>query len=306
MYSVVEFALYNLRERDHKKVGIPCLVCSTIHSHAPATRKEGNATTERERRVRRKRSLLITIKTDKKRNWKTLFEEKNISHHLSPSLSHTHAHLSFLLPHLRPQPNILPLQPPILPLQPSDFLLLLPHLPLQLADAVAAAHGLQDPAQLVVEARVQRLVFGIGLAVQLVELAGFGLGDGERRGQVRVDGGDAGAGSFDLRGELGFEFEEALGQVGCVVVVALAAGWAGGSRGCEAGSADCAAATDGQGFGADGAGAGWGRGQLVADQEELVLDVVLGGGEVGLLVLQAFAELLRRLHAELFGLRRQR
>jgi hypothetical protein len=36
------------------------------------------------------------------------------------------------------------------------------------------------------------------------------------------------------------------------------------------------------------------------------LDVVLGGGEVGLLVLQAFAELLRRLHAELFGLRRQR
>ena len=88
--------------------------------------------------------------------------------------------------------------------------------------------------------------------------------------------------------------------------MALAARWAGGGRGCEAGCADGAAAADGKGFGPDGAGASWSRGQLITDQEELVLDVVLGGGEVCLLVLQAFAEFLRRLHAELFSLCRQR
>jgi len=69
---------------------------------------------------------------------------------LKPSTSHNNS----LLLDLRPQASILPLQPAILPLQPRHLVLSLFDLPLQLADAVAAADGFQDPAELVVEARV--------------------------------------------------------------------------------------------------------------------------------------------------------
>ena len=130
---------------------------------------------------------------------------------ISPPISLS-THL-LLLPNLRPQPRILSLQPPILPLQPRNLILPLLNLPLQLPHPIASANRLQYPAQLVVEACVQRFVLRVGLAVQLVELAGFGLGDGERRSEVRVDGGDAGGRAFDLCGKEGFKFEDALGEV---------------------------------------------------------------------------------------------
>ena len=96
-----------------------------------------------------------------------------------------------------------------------------------------------------------------------------------------MDGGDAGAGAVDLCGKERFEFEDALGEVNAL-------GFSGG----RSGEVRCGAA-DVQGHWADGAGAGWSRGQFVADAGEFVLDQVLSDGQAGLLVLKTFAEFLR-------------
>ena len=76
---------------------------------------------------------------------------------------------------------------------------------------------------------------------------------------------------------------------------------AGGGGGGEVGGS----AADAQGCWADGAHAGGSGGEFVADAGEFVLEEVLRDAQGGLLVLQAVAEFLGGLHAQLLGVRWQ-